>query len=438
MKKIARILILVAVMFLTTIDITTVSAARLSSDDNDNDKNVCQKQTHYYYFTYPAGAFAECTLNNEESTCDSSDWRETPDSRWNEVADLVNHPEYLRHETTFGRATLPEGYKLLSLQTEATTDFSLQDYYILVDGTLNTGSGRLTSDDVAGIYDLDSTGSVIVTQDSDGNSVYHHIHGSWSGSGQPENTNSIFERMRPRWNALDKNGKIAYRESVVNGLYNATLPSTAIIGVNINGTFQELTNTNMSRIFDATNKVVIQRTIDVSNRKEPMLYESNADGTIRRYVSYPLPSKFEVVIGVDCHEKTCDDVNAEYDACTKSNTCSDALITEYEECNPPKTCEEINEEYKACSKDETCSDLLIAEYKKCNPTCDEINEQYEACSKDETCSDELIAEYEECNPIEEIENPKTSDLNIPLICLVITGMGVLAVNAYQQKKKELK
>src|SRR5699024_7258076 len=113
------------------------------------------------------------------------------------------------------------------------------------------------------VYSAESSGNVIVTEDSDGNKVYNHIHGSWSGGGEATNDNSIFDKISLYWSGLNTSQRVELREKTVNDFVASTLTTTATVGIQLeNGSFQELSEDNMSRIFDAVNKVAIRRTID--------------------------------------------------------------------------------------------------------------------------------------------------------------------------------
>ncbi len=377
MRKILKSLSLASLLLLLNLNIITVDAASLSSSESET--QVCNREIHYYYFLLPVAGYPECYLDDpyNQVTCSTGGATQvTADDRYQALLDNDAGYNGSVYDTTFEAATLPEGYRLLSLETVANTQFTAQDYYLMFDFYVNKGTGKLTSEDTGNtVYSAESSGNVIVTEDSDGNKVYNHIHGSWSGGGEATNDNSIFDKISLYWSGLNTSQRVELREKTVNDFVASTLTTTATVGIQLeNGSFQELSEDNMSRIFDAVNKVAIRRTIDTSNRPEEMMYYVDNGGTMRNYLAYAAPAKFRVEIGTDCHERTCEDVNAEY----------------------------------------------------------------EACQADNSCSDELIKEYEACNPVEEVENPDTSEINIPLVCLVVTGMAVLAVSAYQQKKKDVK
>lgn len=375
MKKILGILLVATFLFFIGWNGIGVNAAILSSEESETE--VCNRETHYYYFLYPSGQTPKCwetdsSGENFKAPCSGEDNISTvdPASVWQTVIDEKSS-SFL---TSFEKTTLPEGFKLLQLDTVADTNFTETDYYILFDG-LAMKKNRLTSKDTGNtVYSVDESGNVIIVEDENGNKIYYHLHGNWSGGVTTDSEGSIFDYIENTWNQLSSpSERVAYREKIVTDMMNATLTSEAKIGIKLeDGTIQDLTVDNMSRIFDNINKVSIEREIDIDIKPALMEYKDTSTGI--EYYTYLAPAKFRAEIGTDCHERTCEDVNAEY----------------------------------------------------------------EACQADNSCSDELIKEYEACNPVEEVENPDTSEINIPLVCLVVTGMAVLAVSAYQQKKKDVK
>lgn len=410
MKKFLKLILVTNIMISLTF-MGNIKAVTISSSSDFS--NVCNKQTHYYYFLYPAGFIMQCHLKSDppvQVACnpDNSEVNlVTEDKIWNNAiltsGDLI-------FDTTFDKATLPEGYKLLSIDTDADTTFTEEDYAILFDAQVNAKSVEpLTINDVADIHSLEINGNIVLTTDKEGNTIYNHVHGSWSGGVSEGNTSdNIFNgtghnSMLPYYNTLDKEGKKAYRTTIIKGLKASELTTSAQVGVgNKSDTFKPLTSENINQIFDSTNKVSIKRVIDKNNRPTAFIYKvgQTDEGDLNNFVAYAAPVKVKVVIGTECHERTCDDTNDEYELCSEDNTCSDEVIEAYEKCNPPKTCTQIKDEYKTCSKDNTCTETLKKQYEACFP----------------------------------VKNPETADLNIALVIIIITGISALGFTAYRKNK----
>ncbi len=415
MKKFLKLILVTNIMISLTF-MGNIKAATISSSSDFS--NVCNKQNHYYYFLYPAGFIPECfniaasgsLPAGSQVACNATNVgdisKKTTDIVW-ENAILKATEDELIFDTTFDKATLPEGYKLLSIDTEAVTTFTEDDYAILFDAQVNAKSSEVLNDtDVNGIHKLESNGNIVLTTDKEGNTIYNHVHGRWSGPNSVNDANNIFNgngnTMLTYYNTLDKEGKKAYRETIIKGLKASELTTSAEIGVgNKASTFKPLTSENINQIFNSDDKVTIKRTLNKDIKPTGLLYKvGQTDEGDLNYILYAMPAKFKVVIGTDCHERTCDDTNDEYELCSEDNTCSDEVIEAYEKCNPPKTCTQIKDEYKTCSKDNTCTETLKKQYEACFP----------------------------------VKNPETADLNIALVIIIITGISALGFTAYRKNK----
>lgn len=68
-----------------------------------------------------------------------------------------------------------------------------------------------------------------------------------------------------------------------------------------------------------------------------------------------------------------------------------------------------------------------------NQTCEEISQEYLGCINSQTCSADLQDEYEICNPLEQVKNPRTTDLNVKLVIVIIISMICLIYVTYKKE-----
>ncbi|MEG0026294.1 MAG: hypothetical protein RR847_03785 [Bacilli bacterium] len=337
-------------------------------------KVECPRQIHQFYFIYPPLNNMQCGNSNVNPAVQTACDDVSKDFENNQaiLKEQMKNGETTTFSTIFNKTTLKDSAVAIFVEPKAETNFTKDDYYMVFDANVNKNS--LTEADIKGIYTVDNNG-IIITQNEQGLDVTHHMHGSWSGEGFNENDDSIFVQMKKYYDTLDKPNKIAFREKTVNDLLNAQLPSTAIVGVGSDAqNFSILTDKNYNNIFDNPSKVAIQRVVTPSDKTTPMIYPDSATGKTN-HITYITPAKVLVEIADNC---------------------------------PPK---------------------------KTELTCEEVKGQYDLCYKEKVCTPDILAAYEKCNPVEKAVNPKTADLNIVLICLVMAGAAVLGVNVYRQRKE---
>lgn len=323
-------------------------------------ENICFIQTHYYYFYYIFSNEYECynVTNNQkiQAPCSDTTTKTTTDDLWNNIKDGTN----LITNTIFIMDQVPDDYNVKSVQTEAQTNLTKDDYYIIFDALINQNSLTITDDKT-----VKTVGDNYIYQEKVGNRmVYHHVNGAGE-----EELGSFFSAVKNYYDTLTTEEKIQYRNQIVDDLYNNQLPNKATIGTLVDGNFKTLTENNLNDIFDSSKGIAIQRNIKPLTKIDPVYYYNQVD---QRSLVYLIPSKIEVITETACHTRTCEDVNKEYLGCEASKT----------------------------------------------------------------CNENLVQEYEKCNPLKKVANPRTTDLNKPLVLLIIVMMVVLSFSAYQEKNSK--
>ena len=286
--------------------------------------NVCFTQTHYYYFYYTLANDYECynVTNNQkiQAPCSDTTTKITTDNLWDNIKNGTN----LAINTVFNTNQVPDDYNVKSVQTEAQTSLTKDDYYIIFDTLINQNSLTVNDDET-----VKEVSDNYIYQEKSGNRVvYHHVNGNTK-----EELSTFFTNVKKYYDTLTTEEKIQYRNQLVNDLYNNQLPSKATVGTVVEESFKVLTEEQLNDIFDSTKNPAIQINVKPTTRIDPVYYYNQ---TNQRSLIYLIPSKIEVIIETDCRTRTCEDVNQEYLGCEASKTCNDNLIQEYEQCNPLK------------------------------------------------------------------------------------------------------
>ena len=318
-------------------------------------KNACFTENRYYYFIYQLGSEFECykIVDNQkvQVACNDNDISIKKTTKDNALENVNNNLKRT-HNAVFTKELLPKDYNVTSVQTEPKTNFTKEDFYIVFDTFMKQKE------------DLDTKDKYIYKEQSGNRIVYHHVYGDLNE--EPH----FLTTIKPYYDSLSDEEKLKYRDEIVNMMFNSQLDGSAYVGTKNNDTFNILTPNNLNDIYLKEKSPAIQVIIDKNNleSKEPFYYNNNGN---MRSVSYIIPIKVEVEIESNCKERTCEDVNKEYQGCINSKT----------------------------------------------------------------CNENLIKEYEECNPLVQVNNPKTADLNKVLVVLIIIGAIVIFITTYQENKK---
>lgn len=283
-------------------------------------ENICYTETHYYYLLYQQVSEFECyNLSDNkkvQTTCDGTTNINTNELLFNELKNNLTSTNSVKLSSLY----LPEDYNVKALTTEHMSNLTKDDYYMLFDALINQNT--LSDSDKKGIINTDK--SYVYKKIEGQRATYYHLLGDYS-----ENKTSFLSTVKTYYDTLSKDEKLAYRDSLVNELYNKKLSVESEIGIGTDD-FKILTEENLNLVFDKDVDISIKSEIKPNSQINPVYYYNN---TNTRMLSYIVPIKIEATIESNCN-RTCNDVNEEYKGCVDSNTCNANLIKEYEKCNP--------------------------------------------------------------------------------------------------------